>query len=574
MNLKLDKIENNQKKKKLTANSETKITFLGGLREIKRNCMLISHENEYIMIDCGVGFVREYGINFILPDLHHIHEYDSKFKALILTHGHQDHIGGIWFLLKQLSHTIKIYGGKFTLALVEEKCSSIYFKKFKKKITEDMIEIESGKEFGVHDSVYFKITPYHITHSIPDSYGFYIKTPSSSIFHTGDFKFDLSPLSRKTDFSNLLRNGTLKPDVLLIDSTNADHEGFSTTEYKISQHFLKIFRENYNKDIVIPIFSSTVNRIIQIIKIAKLCKRKVVLLGTTLNRNLDILLKIKHDIQIDKNTILNSKYINSQKTGSLVILCTGTQGEENSALYRIIKNEYKLFDYERLKKTVVLFSSRVIPGNELSVIKSINLLAEKNIDVLDNRHAHASGHAYQDDIRWMLNFLEPKNVIPIHGTFIKLLANTKLSREFGLSKSNVFLGKNGAVFGIKNEKCRLIEYLQYRDIFTDQNFNLISTKIIQQRERMSKNGVFLIWISKHDNEYQITHVRTIGFYLEHIEKKIKKILSEMRVKILNNDQNTTIKLLKDNIKQIFNTFFKYKNKLPLISVCFINKIYK
>ena len=387
--------------KKNSKKEQTKIIFLGGIREIRRNCMLISYKNEMIMIDCGVGFMRNYGINFILPDLHLLHEKEvqNKIKALLLTHGHQDHIGGVPFLLKQLKKPIKIYGGTFTLAMIEEKCRVIYSRKFKVNISDYLFNIQTGVPTLIKDSSFFQFTPYYITHSIPDAYGFYIKTPGSSIFHTGDFKFDLSPLAKKTDLVNLLKKGTLKPDVLLIDSTNADHEGFSVTEYKISQYFLKIMREHYAKDIIIPIFSSTVNRIIQIVKIAKLCQRKVVLLGTTLNKNINLLVKIKHDIQIDKHSILNSRYINSHKTGKLVILCTGTQGEENSALYKIINNEHKLFNFERLKNTLVVFSSRIIPGNELSVIKTINLLAEKNIEVLDNHNAHASGHAYQDDIR-------------------------------------------------------------------------------------------------------------------------------------------------------------------------------
>ena len=369
---------------------------------------------------------------------------------------------------------------------------------------------------------------------MPDAFMFCISTPSTRLLHTGDFKFDLTPLAKRSDLTSLLKNGMLRPDVMLIDSTNADQPGFSKTEKNVLDTFHKIAQQYTDKAWIILIFSSNLMRIIQLVKLAKLYGRKVLVLGKSLNTNLTLAMKSSKKFLLDRHILINLHHAENYEMKKLMIICTGTQGEKNSAIYRIIENRYK-FLKNLNNQSIVIFSGRVIPGNEKNFIQCVNYLEEKDITVIKAAGAHASGHGKQDDIRWMNNLVRPSNVIPVHGTFIKMKANAMLAQEFGLSKDKTFLARNGSVYELIDSQCKKIKDIECPDIFTDNKFDILSKNTLNIRRGIGNNGlVYITIVQNSELNFEIYNIECLGIATDKLRFSIKKLLMNYNFKLKEN----------------------------------------
>jgi len=396
---------------------KVRIIPLGGLGEIGKNMTAIEFDDEILLVDCGLSFPDDdmFGIDKVIPDFDYLINTDKKIRGLIITHGHEDHIGAVPYLLKEIN--VPIYGLRFPLGLIENK-----LKEF--GLRGDFRYIEAGKEFRV--GRHFNIEPIRITHSIADSVCYSIKTPAGRIFHTGDFKIDYTPVDgNPIDFARLAQIGMEGVLLMMADSTNVVRPGYTQSEMVVGETLDVIFRDT-NKRIIIATFSSNVHRIQKIIDIALKCHRKVAVSGRSMENVVDLARELGY-IKIP-----DSKLIDLDKTGNipdkeLVIITTGSQGEPMSALARMASNEHRNIHIRA--NDMVILSSTPVPGNELTVANVVNRLVEKGAEVIysDIAETHVSGHACQEELKLMHSLIRPKYFMPVHGEARHLITHAELA---------------------------------------------------------------------------------------------------------------------------------------------------
>ena len=416
---------------------ETKVFALGGLGEVGKNMYCVMHNDEIIIVDSGVMFPEEelLGIDYVIPDYSYLKQNEEKIKALLITHGHEDHIGGIPFLLQRINIP-KIYAPYQAKELIDKK---LLEKNIKKKI---IVYNEDTKIKTKHFSIEF----FRTTHSIPDSHGISITTPNGVIVMTGDFKFDLTPIGPVADIHKMARIGSNKVRLLMSDSTNALVEGTSLSESIVDENLNEIFATNKGSRIIIATFASNVYRLKHIIETCKKFNRKVVLFGRSMDTSVDIAIKCGY-IK-DKNIIISSEAANTMKPCEICLLCTGSQGEPLAALSRIADGSHR--QIKLIPNDIVIFSSSPIPGNAASVGKTINKLYLKGVKVYTNSTTdiHSSGHANQEELKLMLRLIEPEYFAPYHGEYRMLKSHCDLAIECGIPREKTFILENGDVLSI------------------------------------------------------------------------------------------------------------------------------
>ncbi len=467
-------------------NSKTKETLvcaLGGIGEIGKNMYVVMHEDELFIIDCGVMFPEDdlMGIDYVLADYTVLKGMQDKIKGLIITHGHEDHIGGIPFLLNHIEIPT-IYAPNIAEKLIKNKLSER--------------NIKCPKVITVNEDLHIKTKHFNIdffttTHSIPDSFGIALKTVNGTIVETGDFKFDLTPIGPVANFGKIAILGNEGVTLLMSESTNALLPGYSNSESVVDEALSDIFAENTTSRIILATFASNIYRLKHIVETCKQYNRKVAVFGRSMTANIDIAVSCGY-IK-DKDIFITSDEANKLKPHEVCLLCTGSQGEPLAALSRIASGNDK--NITLLPNDTVIFSSSPIPGNAMSINRVINKLYLKGAKVYTNaseQNVHTSGHARQDELKLLLRLTKPKYFVPIHGEYRMLAAHTSLAVDCDVKKENTFILKNGDILAMKDGEVYRKGSIPISDIYVDGNrIGDVGIPIIKDRKIMSTDGVLI-----------------------------------------------------------------------------------
>jgi ribonuclease J len=454
-----------------------RIVALGGLGEIGRNMTVFEYEGKLLVVDCGVLFPEESqpGIDLILPDFEYIRERLDDVVAVALTHGHEDHIGAVPYLLRERSD-IPIVGSKLTLAFTEAKLKE-------RRITAPMVEVKAGmvQKFGP-----FELEFVAVNHSIPDALAIAIRTPAGLVLATGDFKMDQLPLDgRITDLATFARLGAEGVDLFMVDSTNADVPGFTTAERDISPVLDRVIRQTERR-VIVASFASHVHRIQQIIDVAESHGRKVAYVGRSMVRNMKLAEDLGY-LHIPPNLIVDSKNLKDYGD-KVVLICTGSQGEPLAALSRMANGDHEI---QVGKGDTVILASSLIPGNENPVYRVINELTRFGANVVHKGNAmvHVSGHASAGELLYCYNIVKPKNVMPIHGEWRHLRANAELAIKTGVSRTNTLVVENGIVVDMADGYADVAGAIPVGFVYVDgQSIGEITESSLKDRRILGEEG--------------------------------------------------------------------------------------
>ena len=513
----------------------TTIFALGGLGEVGKNMYVVEHENEIIIIDAGVMFPEGdlLGIDYVIQDVTYLKQNENKIKALFITHGHEDHIGGITFLLQNVNIPV-IYAPRIACDLIRNKFAD-------RNVNYKNLEIYDKD--SVFKYKHFEISFVTTTHSIPDSFAIVIKTPNGIIFETGDFKFDLTPIGPMADIHKMAALGSEGVKLLLSDSTNALSPGFSASESCVDEALSDVFAK-HNSRIILATFASNIYRIKHIVETCRKNNRKIVTFGRSMETAKEIALK--NNLITDKTIFIEPNEAKNLKKHQICILCTGSQGEPLAALSRIANGTHK--QIELIPDDIVVFSSSPIPGNRASINRIINKLYLKGVKVYTNTELsdiHTSGHAKQEEQKWMLRIIKPQYFMPMHGEYRMLKTHGDLAVDCGIPKENIFICKNGDTVELTKNGARLGKRVQAGDVYVDgSRIGDIGSVVIKDRKLMSQDGILvtILNINPLTRELLIKpNITTRGFVLvnENAEllSKIENKVSEIVVKAIKNSYN-------------------------------------
>lgn len=472
--------------------SNIKVMALGGLGEVGKNMYLVECNDEIIIIDSGILFPdSEYGVDYIIPDYTYLKNNEQKIVGLFITHGHEDHIGGIPYLLKKVN-VPKVYATGIAVSLIKNKLVE------HNNIPINLVEYNNNSIFKFKN---FEVSFFRTNHSIPDSFGIAIKTRLGYILHTGDFKIDLSPLSGHTDFEKLTdfsKEGVL---LLLSDSTNANIPKFSVSEKKIGESIKQIF-SNIKGRIIISTFASNVHRVQQIVEASVECKRKVIVFGRSMEKTVNVAQKMNY-IKAPAGTFINSREFPAVLPEKLTILSTGSQGEPLAALSRIADGSHKLIKI--IPGDTIVFSSSAIPGNQESINRTINKLYKAGASVITNSpltDTHTTGHASEIELEIMLALTKPKYFAPIHGEYTMQHRHIELAVATGVKKENCYLLKNGQVLTFTDSRVFSNYSVASGNIYIDSNNYDVDNSIIRERRVLSEDGMLSVVFTTNQNYKQ------------------------------------------------------------------------
>jgi len=458
---------------------------LGGVEEIGMNMTVLEYGNDMVIIDAGLMFPEEdmLGIDFVIPDFTYILENREKVRGIVLSHGHEDHTGALPFLLKELS--VPVYGTPLTLGLVREKL---------REHNLEHTELNSVLPREVVSLGVFDIEFIRVTHSIVDGVGFGIKTPVGRIVHTGDFKLDPTPVDGQLmDFHKFSEYGEAGTVLLMSDSTNAEKGGFTFSEKEVRRAFEDIFSKAKGR-IIIATFASNIHRIQQVIDVAVMFGRKVILSGKSLVANAQIALDLGY-LRIPTETWMKLENLKNMKDEEVVIITTGSQGEPMSVLSRIATDEHKSIKVK--EGDVVILSAKMIPGNERSIGRIINHLFRRGADVIYEKvsEIHVSGHASKEELKLMLNLVKPKYFMPVHGEFRHKIYHSRLAEKTGVPKSNIFILDDGEVLEISDGAASKGGSVTSGRIYVDgKGVGDVEDMVLRDRRRLAHDGIVLVLI--------------------------------------------------------------------------------
>jgi len=438
------------------ADDALRIVALGGLGEVGRNMAVLEHRGRLLIIDCGVLFPEDHqpGVDLILPDFDYIADRLDDVEAIVLTHGHEDHIGAVPYLLR-LRQDIPLIGSQLTLAFIEAKLKE-------HRITPVTLAVKEGQ---VERLGHFECEFVAVNHSIPDALAVAVRTPAGTVLHTGDFKMDQLPLDgRVTDLRAFARLGEAGVDLFMVDSTNAEVPGFVTPEREIGPVLDRVF-DSAEKRIIVASFASHVHRVQQVLDTAYAHRRKVALVGRSMIRNMGLAIELGY-LRAPEGVLVDAKELENLPDDEIVLMCTGSQGEPMAALSRIANNDHKISVGPG--DTVILASS-LIPGNETSVYRVINGLTRLGAKVVHSGNAkvHVSGHASAGELLYCYNILRPKNVMPVHGEVRHLVANAGLAVATGIPAERVVLAEDGVVVDLKDGEAKVVGAVPCGYVYVD-----------------------------------------------------------------------------------------------------------
>ena len=467
--------------------SKLKIIPLGGLNEIGKNMTVFSYGNDMIIVDCGMAFPDEemFGIDIVIPDFSFVVKNSDKIRGVVLTHGHEDHIGGLAYLLKEIN--VPIYGTNLTLGLVQNK-----LKEHNLLSTTKLNRVMPGDTVSISGS--FKVEFIRTNHSIPDAVALAIHTPIGVVLHTGDFKIDTTPI--QGEMIDLTRIGELgKAGVLALmsDSTNAERKGFTMSERIVGSTLESVFKSTKSR-IIVATFASNVHRIQQIINAAANNNRKIAVSGRSMLNLLEVATELGY-MKIPANTLIDIDDINKYKPHQLTIITTGSQGEPMSALYRMAYSDHKKVDI--VKGDLVIISANPIPGNEKLVSNVVNELYKKGADVFnDPACVHVSGHACQEELKMILALAKPKYFIPVHGEYKHLKTHADLALLMGMKSKDIFLMDIGKVLEISKDSAKCTETVQAGLVMVDGlGVGDVGNIVLRDRKHLAEDGLIIVVVT-------------------------------------------------------------------------------
>ncbi|MED4461012.1 ribonuclease J [Metabacillus fastidiosus] len=546
-------------------NNTLSIFALGGVNEVGKNMYAIQYEDDIVVIDCGGKFPDEslLGIDLIIPDITYLEENKEKVRALVVTHGHEDHIGGIPYFLRKLN--VPIYATRFTLGLIELKLDEHRLKRDTKLVE---INSESRIELGKIEASFFRTS-----HSIPDCLGIVFHTPEGNIVHTGDFKFDLTPENNQhSDIHKMAEIGTNGVLALLSESTNAERSGLTPTEHTVGEHMEEAFMKAKGK-IFVSTFASNVNRVQQVVAASIKTNRKIALLGRSMINIVSVAIERGY-LNIPDGMLIGSNEVEQLDPGKVTILCTGSQGEPMAALSRLSSGNYR--DVSVYPGDTVILAASPIPGNERDVSRIIDNLFQLGAKVIygsgSTTGMHVSGHGYQEDLKLMLTLMKPTYFIPIHGEFRMLHHHRQLAESVGVENGNTFIIKNGDVVDIQNKAARQTRQIPAGDTYVDgMGVGDVGEIVLRDRKQLSEDGmlVIVITISKGDRKI-ISGPDTIsrGFvYAKNSDDLLKEVnrLTKKAVTDLQKENVRQWNVMKQTIKKSVGQYlFEQTRRRPMI----------
>ena len=469
-------------KKNMNSGSSLKVIPLGGLEQIGLNITAFEYEDSIVVVDCGLSFPDDdmLGIDLVIPDITYLKENADKVKGFMITHGHEDHIGALPYILKELN--VPVYATKLTMGIIENKLKEHNLVKgTKRKVVKFGQSINLGK---------LRIEYIKTNHSIVDAAALAIYSPAGTVIHTGDFKVDYTPVYGDAidlqRFAEIGKKGVL---ALMCDSTNAERQGFTQSEKTLGRIFDTIFSEHKNTRIIIATFASNVDRVQQIINSAYKFERKVVVEGRSMVNTIEIAQNLNR-ISIPDNTLIDIEQLKNYPEEKTVIITTGSQGESMAALSRMAGNMHKKISIK--PGDTVIFSSHPIPGNEKAVTKIINELSRKGADVIF-QDAHVSGHACQEEIKLIYTLVRPKYAVPVHGEYKHLKAQAKLAQELGIEKENIFILSSGDVLELSEEKAKVSGKVPVGTILVDGlGVGDVGNIVLRDRQHLAEDGILIV----------------------------------------------------------------------------------
>ncbi len=477
---------NGKNQKQVRPKESFRIIPLGGMKEIGKNITVIEYRDEILIVDCGMSFPEDemFGIDVVIPDFTYLKENMEKIKGLIITHGHEDHIGGVPYLVKEIN--VPVYASGLAAGLIQHKLKE-------KNLTADVHVISSGDIIHIGS---FIVEAIHTTHSIADSFAFSIKCPAGHIVHTGDFKVDYTPLEGKQiDLARFAKLGDEGVDVLLCDSTNVLRPGFTPSERIVAESMNRIFEET-DKRIIIATFSSNIHRIKHFMEASIHHGRKIAVSGRSMENVMQIAKDLGY-IDLPESAFVDIRNINNIPDSNLTIVTTGSQGEPMSALTRMANDNHRAV---KLKKgDVVVFSSSPIPGNEKTITNVVNKLYEKKVRVYlsDFVDIHVSGHACQEELKLIHTLVRPRYFIPAHGEYRHLNEHAKLAESLGMSRSNIFVMTNGDSLVVKGGRAKQENgYATADDVLVDgYGVGDVGNVVLRDRKQLSEAGLIVVSVA-------------------------------------------------------------------------------
>ncbi len=551
--------------------TDTLVYAMGGLGEVGKNMYCFEHDDEIIIVDCGVLFPEDelLGIDYVIPDFSYLQKNASKIKALIITHGHEDHIGGIPFFLRSI-HLKQIYAPRFAKALIEKKLEEHHLTRACK-----VIEINGDSRVRTK---YFNVGFFNTVHSIPDSLGVLINTPNGRIVETGDFKFDLTPIGVQSDYQKMAYIGQVGVTLLMSDSTNSGVPGFSISEKKVAMAIMEQIRKTPGR-LLVSTFASNVNRLNQILQAAVACNRKVAVFGRSMENVLEIGRKIGF-IKISDENFITGNDLNTLPANRICIVCTGSQGEPMAALSRIANGTHKYIHI--IPGDTVLFSSNPIPGNGVSVSGVIDQLTRVGANVVVNSPLtsfHTTGHAPQEEQKLMLNLIKPKYFMPVHGEYKMLVQHSATAQETGVPEDHCFICSNGDIVVLRNEEAFIAnERIQTDAIYVDGNdASGLSTSVIKDRQILASSGLVAVIVtidSRYNKILCRPSIVSRGFvYIKDNQTLLKEaelvVYDALKQKM---QQRTTFGELKNCIRSSLEPWlFQRTNRNPIVIPVILNQ---
>jgi len=514
---------------KLNKKKDVKVFALGGLGEVGKNCYCVEYADQIFIIDAGILFPDDslFGVDYVIPDFTYLLENEEKIVGLFITHGHEDHIGGIPYLLKQVKIP-KIYASGIAVDLINSKLSD-----FPEVTVPPIINYKNDHKYTFGN---VEISFVRLNHSIPDSYAIAIKTPLGVILHTGDFKVDFTPVGPIAEYEKLTRLGNEGVLLLLADSTNAMNEGFSISEKRVGESIKDLFTHIKDR-VIVATFASNIYRIQQIIEASLINNRKISVVGRSMEKTIDVGIQTGY-IKASKSDFVDPQEIDQYNKGELTILCTGSQGEPMAALSRVAGGTHKYI--KLIPNDTVIFSSSPIPGNAEGVNKTINALFKCGANVIIDSpiiDTHTSGHANSGELKMMHSFIRPKYFMPIHGDYRMLKTHAKIAVECGCNPDNTFIMGNGDVLSISQTKATVNGKVKSGVVYIDgSRIGDVSNNIIYERKALSNDGLFTIIFTINVKDKTLVmepQVVSRGFiYMKESEELTKQLITTAKAFLL------------------------------------------